>query len=115
MIWLHDLRHIINNVVEVVVLLAGTTAYTAPWWLFQAGIIEEMMEDTMEDMMDDNEELEEEAQEEVDKVLWEITQGKTSPGCAKVVLTASIFLSCAKHRRPAFDWAAFKVSWYYWQ
>ena len=41
----------------------------------RAGIIEEMMEETMESL-EDVEELEEEAQKEVDKVLWEVTQGK---------------------------------------
>jgi hypothetical protein len=40
----------------------------------QAGIMEEMLEDTLE--MDDDEELEEEADAEVDKVLFELTNGK---------------------------------------
>lgn len=42
----------------------------------QAGIIEEMMEDTFEGL-EDQDDLEEEAQEEVDKVLWELTAGKS--------------------------------------
>ncbi|KAH6914854.1 vacuolar sorting protein Vps24 [Coprinopsis sp. MPI-PUGE-AT-0042] len=40
----------------------------------KAGIMEEMLEDTLE--MDDDEELEEEADAEVDKVLFELTNGK---------------------------------------
>jgi len=40
----------------------------------KAGILEEMMEDTLE--MDEDEELEEEADAEVDKVLFELTDGK---------------------------------------
>jgi charged multivesicular body protein 3 len=40
----------------------------------QAGIMEEMMDDTLE--MQDEEEIEEEADAEVDKVLFELTNGK---------------------------------------
>ncbi|KAF5390635.1 hypothetical protein D9757_002754 [Collybiopsis confluens] len=40
----------------------------------KAGILEEMMEDTLD--MDDDEELEEEADQEVDKVLFQLTDGK---------------------------------------
>ncbi|KAJ3865167.1 vacuolar sorting protein Vps24 [Lentinula novae-zelandiae] len=40
----------------------------------KAGILEEMMEDTL--AMDDDEDLEEEADEEVDKVLFQLTDGK---------------------------------------
>jgi charged multivesicular body protein 3 len=36
----------------------------------------EMLDDTMESLDDNEDELEEEAQEEVDKVLWQITDGK---------------------------------------
>lgn len=43
--------------------------------MMKAGIIEEMLEETM-DSIEDTEELEEEAQGEVDKVLWELTEGK---------------------------------------
>lgn len=43
--------------------------------MMRAGIIEEMLEETMESV-EDTEELEEEAQVEVDKVLWELTEGK---------------------------------------
>lgn len=43
--------------------------------MMKAGIIEEMMEDTFESM-EDTEEMEEAAQAEVDKVLWELTEGK---------------------------------------
>lgn len=44
--------------------------------MMKAGIMSEMMDDTLEALDDDEEELEEEAQEEVDKVLWQITDGK---------------------------------------
>ncbi|KAL0949501.1 hypothetical protein HGRIS_009555 [Hohenbuehelia grisea] len=40
----------------------------------KAGILEEMLEDTLE--MDEDEEIEEEADAEVDKVLFELTDGK---------------------------------------
>jgi len=41
---------------------------------FKAGIMEEMLEDTLD--MDEDEELEDEADAEVDKVLFELTNGK---------------------------------------
>ncbi|XP_063709530.1 charged multivesicular body protein 3 [Culicoides brevitarsis] len=41
----------------------------------KAGILEEMIDETMESI-EDTEELEEEAQTEIDKVLFEVTQGK---------------------------------------
>ena len=40
----------------------------------QAGIVEEMLEDTLD--VDEDEELEQEADAEVDRVLFEITDGK---------------------------------------
>ncbi|XP_068154041.1 charged multivesicular body protein 3 [Drosophila tropicalis] len=43
--------------------------------MMKAGIIEEMLDETM-DSIEETEELEEEAAKEVDKVLWEITDGK---------------------------------------
>lgn len=43
--------------------------------MMKAGIIEEMMEETF-DSMEDTDEMEEAAQAEVDKVLWELTEGK---------------------------------------
>lgn len=43
--------------------------------MMKAGIIEEMLDETMESL-EDTEEMEEEAAKEVDKVLWEITDGK---------------------------------------
>ncbi|KAJ8715674.1 hypothetical protein PYW07_010156 [Mythimna separata] len=43
--------------------------------MMRAGIIEEMLDETMSSM-EDEEEMEEAAQSEVDKVLWELTQGK---------------------------------------
>lgn len=44
-------------------------------FIFQAGIIEEMLEDTFESM-EDEEDMEEAAEEEVDKILFEITAGE---------------------------------------
>ncbi|KAK4046773.1 Vacuolar protein-sorting-associated protein 24 [Microbotryomycetes sp. JL221] len=44
--------------------------------MMKAGIMSEMMDDTMEALDEDNDELEEEASEEVEKVLWQITDGK---------------------------------------
>jgi len=41
----------------------------------KAGIMEEMLDDTLEGL-DEDEELEEEAEAEVDRVLYEITDGK---------------------------------------
>lgn len=41
----------------------------------KAGILEEMIEETFESL-EDSEGIEEEAQGEVDKVLWELTDGK---------------------------------------
>ncbi|XP_072379594.1 charged multivesicular body protein 3 [Diabrotica undecimpunctata] len=43
--------------------------------MMKAGIIEEMLDETMEDL-EDTEEMEEAAQSEIDKVLFEITEGK---------------------------------------
>lgn len=39
------------------------------------GIMEEMIDETMESL-EDTDEIEEEAQSEIDKVLWEVTQGR---------------------------------------
>lgn len=45
--------------------------------MMKAGIIEELMEETMENVSGiDEEEMEEEVQKEVDKVLFELTQGR---------------------------------------
>ncbi|XP_018321230.1 charged multivesicular body protein 3 [Agrilus planipennis] len=43
--------------------------------MMKAGIIEEMIDESM-DVLEDSEEMEDEAQKEVDKVLWEVTEGK---------------------------------------
>jgi charged multivesicular body protein 3 len=49
----------------------------------QAGIMEEMLDDALEGL-DEDPELEEEAEEEVDRVLYEITDGKLGvPGAGK--------------------------------
>ncbi|GAA5943868.1 hypothetical protein JCM21900_000156 [Sporobolomyces salmonicolor] len=52
--------------------------------MMKAGIMTEMMDDTMEMLDDDEDELEEEAQGEVDKVLWQITDGKLGQASGKV-------------------------------
>lgn len=44
--------------------------------MMKAGIIEEMLEETMDGMEEDSQEMEDAAQTEVDKVLWELTEGK---------------------------------------
>ena len=44
--------------------------------MMKAGIIEEMVEETMDAMEEDSQEMEDAAQSEVDKVLWELTEGK---------------------------------------
>lgn len=49
----------------------------------QAGIMDEMLDDTMEGL-DAEEDLEDEAQEEVDKVLFDITDGKLGQGAGAV-------------------------------
>lgn len=43
--------------------------------MMKAGIIEEMLDETM-DSIEDTEEMEDAAQVEVDKVIWELTEGK---------------------------------------
>lgn len=43
--------------------------------MMKAGIIEEMLDETM-DSVEDTEGMEDAAQAEMDKVLWEITEGK---------------------------------------
>ena len=45
-------------------------------FVYQAGIIEEMLDDTLEDALGD-EDLDEDVQEEVDKVLSELTAGES--------------------------------------
>ncbi|GAA5860987.1 hypothetical protein JCM8547_007998 [Rhodosporidiobolus lusitaniae] len=52
--------------------------------MMKAGIMSEMMDDTLEALDEDEDELEEEAQEEVDKVLWQITDGKLGQASGKV-------------------------------
>ncbi|KAG5671670.1 hypothetical protein PVAND_001858 [Polypedilum vanderplanki] len=52
----------------------------------KAGILEEMIEETMESL-EDSEEIEEEAQGEVDKVLWELTDGKLGEAPAVPIST----------------------------
>ncbi|GAA5906022.1 hypothetical protein JCM6882_003538 [Rhodosporidiobolus microsporus] len=52
--------------------------------MMKSGIMSEMMDDTLEALDEDEDELEEEAQEEVDKVLWQITDGKLGQASGKV-------------------------------
>ncbi|GAA5910722.1 ESCRT-III subunit protein VPS24 [Sporobolomyces salmoneus] len=52
--------------------------------MMKAGIMQEMMDDTMETLDEEDEDMEEEAQEEVDKVLWQITDGKLGQVGSKV-------------------------------
>lgn len=44
--------------------------------MMKAGIIEEMLDETMDVLEDDSQEMEDAAQHEIDKVLWELTEGK---------------------------------------
>ena len=56
-------------------MFCGANQVRLQWLtIVQAGILEEMMEDTLE--MDEDEEIEEEADAEVDKVLFDLTNGK---------------------------------------
>lgn len=66
--------------------------------MMRAGIIEEMLEETMESV-EDVEELEEQAQAEVDKVLWELTEGKL--GEAPLPPSATVAASVDDPRRTA--------------
>ena len=57
--------------------------------VLEAGIMEEMLEDTLQ--MDEDDELEEEADAEVDKVLFELTDGKLGQaGAARTELPVCI-------------------------
>ncbi|XP_045475491.1 charged multivesicular body protein 3 [Harmonia axyridis] len=70
--------------------------------MMKAGIIEEMLDETFEDMEEDPEAMEEAAQTEIDKVLWELTEGKlgeapappvSEGAAANVSVPASVELS----------------------
>ncbi|RKP23792.1 Snf7-domain-containing protein [Syncephalis pseudoplumigaleata] len=67
-----EVMRAVNRLVRVPELSAQMQAMSME--MMKAGVISEMMEDTM-DMLDD-EELEDEADEEVEKVLFEVTNGK---------------------------------------
>ncbi|XP_044726802.1 charged multivesicular body protein 3 [Chrysoperla carnea] len=54
--------------------------------MMKAGIIEEMLDETME-VLEDTEEMEDQAQSEIDKVLWELTEGKLGEAPAPPVAT----------------------------
>lgn len=64
----------------------------------QAGIMDEMLDDTMESLDDNEDELEEEAQEEVDKVLFQITDGKLGVANGKVGAIPVSRSCCGSHR-----------------
>ncbi len=55
-------------------LIVSSLDYNTPISSPQSGIMEEMMQDTLE--MDEDDEMEEEADAEVEKVLYELTDGK---------------------------------------
>lgn len=59
----------------------------------------EMMDDTMEMLDDDVEELDEEADQEVDKVLWELTEGKLGQA-GKVGTALPVRLAMRPRRSP---------------
>lgn len=54
----------------------------------KAGILEEMIEETMESL-EDTDQVEEEAQGEVDKILWELTDGKLGEAPSVPIATPS--------------------------
>lgn len=54
----------------------------------KAGILEEMIEETMESL-EDADEIEEEAQGEVDRILWEVTDGKLGEAPSVPIATPS--------------------------
>ncbi|KAF5306136.1 hypothetical protein FQR65_LT07412 [Abscondita terminalis] len=56
--------------------------------MMKAGIIEDMLEETMDAMEEDSQEMEDAAQTEVDKVLWELTEGKLGEAPAPPVSEA---------------------------
>lgn len=78
--------------------------------VLQAGIMEEMLDDTLE--MDDDQEIEEEADAEVDKVLFDLTNGKLGqagavhdelPVCSCIVKSLGEVLTQSSRR--------FKIRW----
>lgn len=56
--------------------------------MMKAGIIEEMLDETM-DVLEDSEEMEDQAQAEIDKVLFELTEGKLGEAPAPPIETAA--------------------------
>ncbi|XP_077283928.1 vacuolar protein sorting 24 [Arctopsyche grandis] len=64
--------------------------------MMKAGIIEEMLDETM-DSLEDTEEMEEEAQSEVDKILWELTQGKLGEAPAPPVASENTPIPTTSH------------------
>lgn len=68
-----EIMKLSNQLVSLPQMTAAMRSMNAE--MVKAGIMEEMLEDTME-MGEDEEELEEEAQGQVDKVLFELTDGK---------------------------------------
>ncbi|XP_063705560.1 charged multivesicular body protein 3-like [Culicoides brevitarsis] len=68
-----EVMHLMQNLVRLPEI--SQTMREMSMEMTKAGILEEMIDETMESM-EDVEELEEEAQKEIDKVLWEVTEGK---------------------------------------
>lgn len=71
-----EIMKLSNQLVSLPQMTAAMRQMSAE--MVKAGIMEEMMEDTMDSGMlgEDEDELEEEAQGQVDKVLFELTDGK---------------------------------------
>ena len=63
-----------NSLVKLPQLTGTMTAMSAE--MMKAGIMAEMVDETFEGLDAEDEELEDEAEGEVEKVLWEITDGK---------------------------------------
>ena len=73
------------------------SSFTVVSQLPQAGIMEEMLEDTLEGL-DEDPELEEEAEQEVDRVLFEITDGKLGvAGAGKELPVSTMLLDTRGH------------------
>ncbi|KAI8816504.1 Snf7-domain-containing protein [Fimicolochytrium jonesii] len=64
----------VNNLIKLPEISSTMQEMSAE--MMKAGIIDEMMEDTLENAMGDEDGVEEEAEEEVNKVLFELTDGR---------------------------------------
>lgn len=77
-----EIMKLSNQLVKLPELSATMRAMSEE--MMKAGIMSEMMDETLDSIEDNEDELEEDAQEEVDKVLWQITEGKLGQVGAKV-------------------------------